>query len=126
MDQLVAVLDAMSATRADRLRAFLPPGFTLTHATEPGEAAMKAVIRDADFAISGQVAVTRDVLAAARKLKLLHKWGVGVDNFTGHGLEQLRYGDGLLPQPDDPLPVLRAANYRAGQGAAYFVSARAG
>ncbi len=81
MDQLITVLDAMSAARADRLRAFLPAGFTLTHATEPGEAAMKAVIRDADFAISAQVAVTRDVLAAARKLKLLHKWGVGVDNF---------------------------------------------
>ena len=41
---------------------------------------MKALIRDADFAISGQVAVGGDVLRAATRLKLLHKWGVGVDN----------------------------------------------
>jgi D-3-phosphoglycerate dehydrogenase len=41
---------------------------------------MKQIIADADYAISGQVGVSGDVLRAARKLKLLHKWGVGVDN----------------------------------------------
>ena len=41
---------------------------------------MKKIIRDADFAISGQVGVTGEVLRAATRLKLLHKWGVGVDN----------------------------------------------
>ena len=81
MNHVITVLDAMSPARADRLRALLPAGFTLTHATEPGEAAMQAVICDADFAISAQVAVTRDVLKAAQKLQLLHKWGVGLDNF---------------------------------------------
>ena len=81
MHQTIAVLDAMPAARADRLRRFLPPGFVLTHSTEPGEEHMKAVIRDADFAISAQVAVSGDVLRAARRLKLLHKWGVGTDNF---------------------------------------------
>ena len=81
MPHTIVILDAMKPDRADRLRAFLPEGFTLTHATEPGEAHMKAVIRDADFAISAQVAVTGDVLRAGRRLKLLHKWGVGVDNF---------------------------------------------
>lgn len=77
----IVVLDAMPAERADRLRQFLPPGFLLTHGTEPGEEPMKALIRDADFAISAQVTVSGDVLRAARRLKLLHKWGVGVDNF---------------------------------------------
>jgi phosphoglycerate dehydrogenase-like enzyme len=77
----IVVLDAMPAARADRLRPFLPPGFVLTHGTEPGEKHMKEIIRDADFAISAQVAVSGDVLRAARRLKLLHKWGVGVDNF---------------------------------------------
>ena len=81
MHQTIAVLDAMPAARADRLRPFLPPGFVLTHSTEPGEEHMKAIIRDADFAISAQVAVSGDVLRAARRLKLLHKWGVGTDNF---------------------------------------------
>jgi phosphoglycerate dehydrogenase-like enzyme len=81
LSHTIVVLDAMPADRADRLRAFLPPGFVLTHGTEPGEEHMKTIIRDADFAISAQVAVSGDVLRAARRLKLLHKWGVGVDNF---------------------------------------------
>ena len=42
---------------------------------------MRAAIAEADFAISGQVPVTATVLAAATRLQLLHKWGVGVDNF---------------------------------------------
>lgn len=81
MPQTIAILDAMAPQRAERLRALLPPGFVLTHATEPGIEHMKSVIRDADFAISAQVAVPGEVLGVARRLKLLHKWGVGVDNF---------------------------------------------
>ena len=41
---------------------------------------MKALIADVDFAICGQVGVSGEALRAARRLKLLHKWGVGVDN----------------------------------------------
>jgi phosphoglycerate dehydrogenase-like enzyme len=85
----IVVLDVMPANRADRLRAFLPPGFVLTHGSESGEEHMKAIIRDADFAISGQVAVSGDVLRAARQLKLLHKWGVGVDNLDVDTARQL-------------------------------------
>lgn len=80
MNHTIALLDVTAPARAQVLRALLPEGFSLTHGTEPGEEAMKALIRDADFAISGQVAVSGEVLRAATKLKLLHKWGVGVDN----------------------------------------------
>ncbi|WP_449257395.1 2-hydroxyacid dehydrogenase, partial [Bosea sp. (in: a-proteobacteria)] len=66
--------------RAERLRALLPPGFVLTHGRERGEEHLKAIIAEADYAISGQVAVPGEVLRAAKKLKLLHKWGVGYDN----------------------------------------------
>jgi phosphoglycerate dehydrogenase-like enzyme len=58
----------------------LPPDFVLTHGTARGDDHLKEIIRDADFAISGQVGVSADVFKAARRLKLLHKWGVGVDN----------------------------------------------
>lgn len=81
MPHTVVLLDETPAARADELRALLPPDFALTHATEPGEAHMQAIIRDADFAISAQVPVTAAVLGAARRLRLVHKWGVGVDNF---------------------------------------------
>ena len=39
------------------------------------------IIEQADYAISGQVPVSGRVLRAAKRLKLVHKWGVGVDNF---------------------------------------------
>lgn len=80
MSYTIALLDMTTPSRAERLRTLLPEGYTLTHATAPGDAAMKQLIQAADFAIAGQVAVSGDVLRAAKSLKLLHKWGVGVDN----------------------------------------------
>jgi D-3-phosphoglycerate dehydrogenase len=80
MPETVVVLDPMLPERADKLRALLPPGLVLTHGTARGDEHMKQIIAEADYAISGQVAVSGDVLRAAKRLKLLHKWGVGVDN----------------------------------------------
>jgi phosphoglycerate dehydrogenase-like enzyme len=74
------LLDLTSPERAEHLRRLLPPDFVLTHGTARGDDHLKEIIRDADFAISGQVGVSADVFKAARRLKLLHKWGVGVDN----------------------------------------------
>jgi phosphoglycerate dehydrogenase-like enzyme len=78
--QTIVLLDMIAPDRADRLRALLPPGFVLTHGTARGDEHMKQIIAEADYAIAGQVAVSGEVLRAGRKLKLLHKWGVGVDN----------------------------------------------
>jgi phosphoglycerate dehydrogenase-like enzyme len=80
MTERIVVLDTIAAKTAERMTALLPPGFTLDYAREAGEPAMRALIADADYAISGQVAVSAAVLRAAARLKLLHKWGVGTDN----------------------------------------------
>jgi phosphoglycerate dehydrogenase-like enzyme len=80
MTPTVVLLDLTSPERAEHLRRLLPPDFVLTHGTARGDDHLKEIIRDADFAISGQVGVSADVFKAARRLKLLHKWGVGVDN----------------------------------------------
>jgi phosphoglycerate dehydrogenase-like enzyme len=80
MSHRIVVLDPIAPLTAERMTALLPPGFTLDYARERGEDAMRALIADADFAISGQVPVSRAVLAAGTRLKLLHKWGVGTDN----------------------------------------------
>ncbi len=80
MTETICLLDMTTPARAEKLRALLPPGFVLTHGTARGEAHMKEIIAEADYAISGQVAVSGDVLRAGKKLKLLHKWGVGYDN----------------------------------------------
>lgn len=80
MSRHIVLLDAVSERTAARMRALLPAGFTLSHATEAGEAHLQAIIAEADYAISGQVAVPGAVLRAAKRLRLLHKWGVGTDN----------------------------------------------
>ena len=80
MTETIVVLDAISEAVADRLRALLPGGFELTHGTAHGDDHLADIIAGADYAISGQVAVSGEVLRAAKRLKLLHKWGVGVDN----------------------------------------------
>jgi D-3-phosphoglycerate dehydrogenase len=73
MTDTIVVLDPISEKTAARLRELLPPGMTLTHAETREEAHQKAIIAEADFAISGQIAVPEPVLRAARRLKLLHK-----------------------------------------------------
>ena len=89
MTHTVVLLDLTPPERAERLRKLLPPGFVLTHGTARGDDHLKDIIRDADFAISGQVGVSGDVLRAAKRLKLLHKWGVGVDNLDVDTARQL-------------------------------------
>ena len=80
MPRTIVVLDAISEALADRLRALLPDGFALTHATALGDDHLVEIVAEADYAISGQVAVSAAVLRAGKRLRLLHKWGVGVDN----------------------------------------------
>lgn len=89
MTHKIVLLDNTAPAQADRLRALLPAGFTLSHGTARGEDHLQEIISDADFAISAQVAVTRDTLRAGRRLKLLHKWGVGVDNFDVEAAREL-------------------------------------
>lgn len=89
MTETVVVLDPISQDSVTRLRALLPPGLVLTHGTDRGDDHLKEIIADAHYAIAGQVGVSGDVLRAARNLKLLHKWGVGVDNLDLDTAQQL-------------------------------------
>ncbi len=80
MPHTIVVLDPITETTAVKMRALLPEGFVLTHGSARDEAHLQAIIAEAEFAISGQIGVTAEVLGAGRQLRLLHKWGVGVDN----------------------------------------------
>ncbi|WP_426956997.1 2-hydroxyacid dehydrogenase [Muricoccus radiodurans] len=77
----IVVVDALAPASVERLRALLPPGFTLVSPATRDVAELHTLVGDAEFLISGQLAVDAALLAAAPKAKLLHKWGVGVDNF---------------------------------------------
>ena len=80
MTQTILVLDAISEDVAQKMRDLLPPDFELNYAKEPGDDHLVEIIGQADYAISGQVAVNGRIFRAAKQLQLLHKWGVGVDN----------------------------------------------
>ncbi|WBV45114.1 2-hydroxyacid dehydrogenase [Pseudoroseomonas cervicalis] len=80
MTQIV-VLDPITPGTAARLRAMLPSGMSLEHATGRDPAHLHALVAEAEVIVSGQIAVDAALLAAAPKVRLLHKWGVGVDNF---------------------------------------------
>ena len=110
--QKLVVLDAISEVSATKLRALLPPGFELSHGLIGTEAHRIEIIADADFAIAGQCAVTEPMFAAAKRLKLLHKWGVGYDNLDlvaakAHGIKVARTtGSNALPVAEFALGLM--------------------
>jgi phosphoglycerate dehydrogenase-like enzyme len=81
MTETIVVLDPITEITADRLRPLVPQGMRLTHGSSRDESHLQEIIADAEYAISGQIAVPGSVLRAGKRLRLLHKWGVGVDNF---------------------------------------------
>lgn len=113
--QRIVVLDAINEAAADRLRSLLPDGFVLSHATERGDAHLAEIIAEADFAVSGQVAVSGDLLRAATRLRLLHKWGVGVDNLDVEAARELGIrvarttGSNALPVAEFTIGLMIAA-----------------
>ncbi|GAB5374338.1 MAG: 2-hydroxyacid dehydrogenase [Acuticoccus sp.] len=84
MPHTIVVLDPLTPERLARMRAFLPQGFALKAAASRDEADQLAAMRDADFAIAGDIAITGAMMreGAAHRMQAVHKWGVGVDNIA--------------------------------------------
>ena len=80
MTQKIALLQPIAAELEPIIAGLLPPGFTATAVTGRSVEDLKAAVADADYAVWWDVPVTAEILAAGPKLKLLHKWGVGIDN----------------------------------------------
>jgi phosphoglycerate dehydrogenase-like enzyme len=80
MTETILILQPIAAELRDIIRNELPAGFALTFAenTEPTE--QKAKLADADYVVFWDVGLPADLLSAAPRLKLAHKWGVGVEN----------------------------------------------
>jgi phosphoglycerate dehydrogenase-like enzyme len=81
MPETIVILDPINAETARRMRALAPEGMVVEHATSRDPAHLAALVAGADYIVSGQIAVGAALLQAAKRAKLLHKWGVGVDNF---------------------------------------------
>lgn len=60
--------------------SILPDGFELVRPTSTTDVAEHLkLIADADYIIAGGVRITKEYIEAAKKLKMIQKWGIGVD-----------------------------------------------
>jgi phosphoglycerate dehydrogenase-like enzyme len=62
------------------IRSLLPEGFAVHTVTGRSQADLEAAVADADYAVWWDLPLPEAVMAAGPRLKLLHKWGVGIDN----------------------------------------------
>ena len=106
----IVVLDAIQTSSRKQFEALLDPGFELVVAERLDPDHLKQLITEADYAITGQTPVPRSLLAAAKRLRLLHKWGVGVDAIDLDAARELRIPVARLPGGN----ALQVAEYTIG------------
>lgn len=80
MIETIAFLQPLSDELRTVVESMVPPGFHMTAATSAEPEHQRASIADVSYAVVWDVAVDGALLRAGKQLKLLHKWGVGVDN----------------------------------------------
>lgn len=80
MVQKIAMLQPVADEMMGIIRELLPEGFTVSAVTGRTPDDLKAAMADADYGVWWDVPVTAEIVAASPKVKLFHKWGVGVDN----------------------------------------------
>jgi D-3-phosphoglycerate dehydrogenase len=76
----VAFLDVMDGAVRDAIRSELPPGFSIAFAETTDRREHLTLVADAEFILT-TIVVDAEMIRAAPRLRLLHKWGIGVDKF---------------------------------------------
>ena len=124
MPETIVFLDPLSPHMMERLAAHVPPRFTLTTTASRDAADQLAAVEAADFAITGDVPCTAEMMrrGAAARLKAVHKWGVGYDNIDvaaarEAGIRVLRTtGSNAVPVAETALGLMLALNRRIVEG----------
>src|ERR1041384_8039798 len=80
MQQLIVVLQPVGAYAAETIRANIPGGFEVQIAESNDTEYLKSLIKNAHYAVAFETKIDPDVFQAGTQLKLVHKWGAGVDN----------------------------------------------
>ncbi len=80
MTETILILQPIAAELREIILAELPPGFAASFTDSTDPAHLKAKLADADYVVFWDDGLPADLLNAAPKLKLAHKWGVGVEN----------------------------------------------
>ena len=79
MQPHIAFLTPMAAPTIDVVRTLTPPGFTIAFAQTNDSAEHLEIVRNADVIMAAGTFVTAEMIAQAPRLKLIQKWGIGVD-----------------------------------------------
>ena len=79
MTHFVACIDVWAPAVREVVRRVAPPELDLHFAQSYDEAEQLALIEKAEFILAGWAAVTGPMLAHAKKLRMIEKWGIGVD-----------------------------------------------
>jgi phosphoglycerate dehydrogenase-like enzyme len=95
MTQKIALLQPIAAEMEAIIASLLPPGFTAAAVKGRSVEDLQAAVADADYGVWWDVAAPAEVLRAGPRLKLMHKWGVGIDNIDldycrAHGIQVAR------------------------------------
>jgi phosphoglycerate dehydrogenase-like enzyme len=79
MSHFVACLDVWAPAVREVVRRTAPPELDLHFATSYDEAEQMALVEGAEIILAGWAAVTAPMLAHAKRLRFIEKWGIGVD-----------------------------------------------
>ncbi|OWT76954.1 MULTISPECIES: 2-hydroxyacid dehydrogenase [unclassified Achromobacter] len=79
MSHKVSFLDVMAAPVRQAIRAAAPAEFEITFAESGAPDAQMALMPHAEFIVAGFQPVTSAMIAAAPRLKMIQKWGIGYD-----------------------------------------------
>ena len=117
MPVTVAVLDTFHPQIKAAIEAAVPPDWMVRFVDENSFAARAALIRDADIVLVMAAPMPREMLAEARRLRLIQKLGAGVDRIDlefcrdqGIGVARLHAGNSI-PVAEHTI-LLMLATYR--------------
>lgn len=77
--QHIAFLSPMAQSIQAEIQRLLPDGYTIAFARTNERAEHAQMVRHAQFIIAGGTFVDAELIRNARELKMIQKWGVGVD-----------------------------------------------
>ncbi len=118
MGLTVACLDVWADAVRREVQRVAPSNWTLRFAQSYDRAHQHAVAADADALLPGFAAIDDDLLAAAPRVRWVHKWGIGIDSIDQAALR--RRGIGLAitagansqPVAEMALALMLAVNRR--------------
>ncbi len=84
----VAVLDVWAPAVQEAVRACLPQGWSIRFARDYTEAHQRALAAEADVIVPGWAAVDAGMIAASPRLRMIQKWGIGLDRIDLDAVER--------------------------------------